>query len=103
MTRISLGTSISSRDDAPEYEPAAVERGRERIEEKTMKSSLKCIVSVIATCILFSPLHASADAITDWNTIMINTVAAQNPFAQARYAAITHWLSSKQSTPVRGI
>jgi hypothetical protein len=89
MTRISLGTSISSRDDAPEYEPAAVERGRERIEEKTMKSSLKCIVSVIATCILFSPLHASADAITDWNTIMINTVAAQNPFAQARYAAIT--------------
>src|ERR1035438_6413904 len=33
---------------------------------------------------------ARADAVLDWNTIAVNTAVAnkQNPFAQARYAAI---------------
>jgi hypothetical protein len=32
---------------------------------------------------------ARADVVSDWNAIMISTVSAQNPFAQARFAAIT--------------
>jgi hypothetical protein len=33
---------------------------------------------------------AFADAVTDWNAIMRNTIASQNALAQARFAAITH-------------
>jgi hypothetical protein len=29
-----------------------------------------------------------ADVVTDWNTLMVATVSGQNPFAQARFAAI---------------
>jgi hypothetical protein len=55
-----------------------------------MKTFTKRIVSAIgAACFLFGSLSAHADVVSDWNTIMINTVAAQNPFAQARFAAIT--------------
>src|SRR5215470_16928 len=32
---------------------------------------------------------ARADVVLDWNTIMMSTLATQNPFAQARFAAIT--------------
>src|SRR5262245_43599564 len=35
------------------------------------------------------PAMVAADAVQDWNSIMLATVASQNPFAQARYAAIT--------------
>src|SRR5512145_3162789 len=37
-----------------------------------------------------SPGIASADAVQDWNAILWTTTAAQNPFLQARFAAITH-------------
>jgi hypothetical protein len=30
-----------------------------------------------------------ADVVTDWNAVMVATVSGQNPFAQARFAAIT--------------
>lgn len=33
---------------------------------------------------------AFADAVTDWNTILRSTIAAENGPAQSRYAAITH-------------
>jgi len=42
-----------------------------------------------ATLLLIAPNGARADVIDDWNAIMLNIVAAQNPFAQARFAAIT--------------
>lgn len=32
---------------------------------------------------------AHADVVTDWNALMVTTVGSQNPFAQARFAAIT--------------
>jgi hypothetical protein len=35
------------------------------------------------------PAPARADAVHDWNTIMLRTISAQSPFAQARFAAIT--------------
>ena len=38
---------------------------------------------------LFSPAAASADAVLDWNAIAVSVTAGQNPFAQARFLAIT--------------
>src|ERR1700722_11202416 len=49
---------------------------------------------VLGLCILIATLFGSAvakaDAVLDWNVIAVNTAVAdgQNPFAQARYAAI---------------
>jgi hypothetical protein len=39
--------------------------------------------------LLFSPTYAKADVVLDWDAIMLTTVRTQNPFAQARFAAIT--------------
>jgi hypothetical protein len=39
--------------------------------------------------LLFSAAIGSADVVTDWNGIMLTTMSGQNPFAQARFAAIT--------------
>ena len=49
---------------------------------------------VLAIAILISllpgPVRATGgDAVLDWNAIMVSTVSGQNPFAQARFAAIT--------------
>jgi hypothetical protein len=42
--------------------------------------------------LLFGSALAKADSVLDWNEIAVNTAVAnqQNPFAQARYAAIVH-------------
>ncbi len=53
-----------------------------------MTRTLKRHLLVIAA-LLLSPTIATADAVVDWNRIMLTTVAGQNPFAQARFAAIT--------------
>jgi hypothetical protein len=45
-------------------------------------------LGVIATVFL-STATSRADAVSDWNTIMLNATAAQNPFSKARFAAIT--------------
>ena len=39
--------------------------------------------------LVLSPALATADVVLDWNRILLTTIAAQNPFAQARFAAIT--------------
>ena len=39
--------------------------------------------------LLLGPAIAAADVVLDWNRIMLSTIAGQNPFAQARFAAIT--------------
>ena len=44
---------------------------------------------VTTAALLFGPAMANADVVQDWNRIMVNTVSGQNPFAQARFAAIT--------------
>ena len=45
---------------------------------------------VLMATLLFGSAVASADVVLDWNVIAVNTAIAngQNPFAQARYAAI---------------
>jgi hypothetical protein len=40
--------------------------------------------------LLFGAAAAKADVVSDWNAVMLTTVGGQSPFAQARYAAITH-------------
>src|SRR5450631_704859 len=45
---------------------------------------------VMMLALLFGSAVASADVVLDWNVIAVDTAVAnhQNPFAQARYAAI---------------
>ncbi len=47
------------------------------------KSALTMITALLL------PSLASADVVLDWNTMMLATLGGQNPFAQARLAAIT--------------
>jgi hypothetical protein len=46
------------------------------------------VVSVVAVWLLI-PAPARADAVQDWTAIMLSTIGGQNPFTQARFAAIT--------------
>jgi hypothetical protein len=45
--------------------------------------------SVMFVAIAVATSMCQTDAVSDWNTIMLNTTAAQNPFTKARFAAIT--------------
>ena len=48
-------------------------------------------VAASALVVILTTVHAArADVVTDWNAIMVSTVSSQNPFAQARVAAIMH-------------
>jgi hypothetical protein len=49
----------------------------------------KTRVILAIALLLLAPGISTADAVVDWNRIMLATIAAQNPFAQARFAAIT--------------
>jgi hypothetical protein len=40
--------------------------------------------------LLSGPALAATDPVLEWNAIMVSTTATQNPFFQARFAAITH-------------
>ena len=54
---------------------------------------LRGLVIVAIAMLLVSPIPAAAqvgtDTVLEWNAIMVTTVGGQNPFAQARFAAIT--------------
>jgi hypothetical protein len=50
-----------------------------------MKNRLGVGVLVAILCL---PAAVRADVVTDWNALMVATVSGQNPFAQARFAAI---------------
>lgn len=47
------------------------------------------VTAALFAIFLFKSI-TKADVVTDWNVLMLTTVSAQNPFAQARLAAITH-------------
>src|SRR6187401_2197172 len=48
-----------------------------------------CVTSGVVVALLLSPTSAKADVVLDWNTVMVTTLASQNPVAQTRFAAIT--------------
>ena len=50
----------------------------------------RTMVTGMVGVLLLGAAAASADVVSDWNAVMLTTVAGQSPFAQARYAAITH-------------
>jgi hypothetical protein len=52
-------------------------------------SQTNTIVAVLAL-LLLSPPIAQSDVVSEWNEIMVNTLAGQNPLAASRFAAITH-------------
>lgn len=45
--------------------------------------------TALAAVLSVGALGAHANAVLDWNEIMVSTVGTQNPFAQGRFAAIT--------------
>src|SRR5580704_7452798 len=50
----------------------------------------RMMVTGMVGVLLFGAATAKADPVSDWNAVMLATVSGQSPFAQARYAAITH-------------
>lgn len=52
-----------------------------------MSMRMRAIIPLVAA-LSVAPRSAAADAVTDWNAIMVTTVSGQNPFAQSRIAAI---------------
>jgi hypothetical protein len=59
--------------------------------KRMMDHIIKLGLCTLMATLSFGSAIASADVVLDWNTIAVNTAIAngQNPFAQARYAAIT--------------
>ena len=55
-----------------------------------MKRTFRRIIVGVVAVLLMSSGMASADVVLHWNAIMLNTIGAENPFAQTRFAAITH-------------
>ena len=54
-----------------------------------MKSAKRnLVIAAIGVSVLSTAIRARADAVTDWNAIMLATVASSNAFIQARSAAI---------------
>jgi hypothetical protein len=50
---------------------------------------IRRIATLAVLGLITIPALARADAVHDWNTIMLRTISGQSPFAQARFAAIT--------------
>src|SRR5246127_5768513 len=61
-------------------------------------------VCMLMATLLFGPAVAKADAVLDWNEIAVNTAIAtgQNPFAQARYAAIVQLAVFEAVNSIKG-
>jgi hypothetical protein len=45
-------------------------------------------IGLLVGVLWLPPAVVRADVVTDWNAVMVATVSSQNPFAQARFAAI---------------
>ena len=51
--------------------------------------SLRCVTATVALTGMLGATPARADAVLEWNALLQATVSTQNPFAQARLAALT--------------
>src|SRR5690606_11718048 len=68
-----------------------------------MKSGLAAAISLIAMfCGAASLATERADAVLAWNEIMVQTTATQNPFSQARLAAITQLAVFEATNAISG-
>src|SRR5687767_14271288 len=56
---------------------------------KIASSNINRRVTVaLMVALVVTPVSAAADVVLDWNAIALTTIRNQNPFAQARFAAI---------------
>jgi hypothetical protein len=60
------------------------------------------IIAVCVAVLALAPPAARADVVTDWNERVVAVTAAQNPFAQARFAAIAHLAMFEAANAVAG-
>ena len=86
---------MAVRDNHPDVE----QKGRFMMKRKwNMKTTINPLIGLIPVLLilvaLLSPGAAQTDPVPDpvleWNAILLDTIGGQNPFAQARFAAITH-------------
>ena len=63
---------------------------RTRVIHRIVAAARRTTVAFLAV-LVWSPINARADVVLDWDVIAVNTLISQsqNPFAQARYMAIT--------------
>ena len=75
-----------------------------RMDRKSIKNKTFWFVCIWTVILLFGPTAAMADVVLDWNEIAVNTAIAngQNPFAQARYAAITQLAVFEAVNTIKG-
>jgi hypothetical protein len=55
-----------------------------------------------ADALLFGSALANTDGVQDWNKVMVETVSGQNPFARARFAAITQLAAFEAVNAITG-
>jgi hypothetical protein len=65
--------------------------------------SRKYTLITTVAALLVGSVVANADVVLDWNKIMVATVSGQNPFAQARSAAITQLAVFEAVNAVTGL
>lgn len=53
--------------------------------------------------LVMTPIRAAADAVLDWNAIALATMRNQNPFAQARFAAIAQLAVFEAVNAITGV
>src|SRR5215472_9780027 len=72
--------------------------------ERVHRSARSFGVCALAAGLLFGSAAAKADAVLDWNEIAVNTAIAngQNPFSQARTAAIVQLAVFEAVNAIRG-
>jgi hypothetical protein len=59
------------------------------MNRKPITSCIWTAVIVGLSVVSSASAQAAADPVSDWNAVMLTTIAGQNAFAQARFAAIT--------------
>src|ERR1700751_1354679 len=98
-----MDTRVLRHDDAAHPKPGTAGGWTMRSMDGRPKRSCGLVFTLLASLFLGSAV-ASADVVLDWNTIAVNTAVAnhQNPFAQARYAAIVQLAVFEAVNPIRG-
>lgn len=68
---------------------STLDRTTDRTVGRVSEVMRRLVTALAMLGVLFSPVAAKADVVLDWNAIAVSTMLSQNPFAQARFMAIT--------------
>jgi hypothetical protein len=61
----------------------------QNVQDRCAVKSRRSVAAALAVALVLTPVVARADVVLDWNVTMFATLSGQNPFATARFAAIT--------------